>query len=311
MRELEQKDVGDTEGDLAEVRRQKSDMKVVNTLAQELKMVAECVPLQEKENEDVKMQDDERHECVPLQEKENEDVKMQDDERHDESGDVKKVLGDCDEQKDGSMAHVKDGEQSDGSVPEREIHSRQVIARLKRALNTNSGHPGMKEMIQVLKNGRASELAIQEARRIHCGICAEYVQLKLPREAVLRQVLDFNERVGLDILSLPHWGDVARSVTCLNMVCRGTLFQMIIPLWSGMMVMDLRRAYREGWQRWARNPKQIVIDPAEENLHDIFLDTLELNSVEAEVTAAESPWQAGFAEVSGRAFKLVFKKFWT
>ena len=63
--------MGDTEGDLAEVRRQKSDMKVVNTLAQELKMVAEGVPLQEKENEDVKMQDDERH---------------------DESGDVKRMV---------------------------------------------------------------------------------------------------------------------------------------------------------------------------------------------------------------------------
>ena len=163
-------------------------------------------------------------------------------------------------------------------MPEREIHSRQVIARVKRALrklHTNLGHPGIKEMIQVLKHGRASEVAIQEARRIHCGICAEYVQLKLPREAVLRKVLDFNERVGLDTLRLPHWGDVARSVKCLNMVCRGTLFQMIIPLWSGTTVMDLRRAYREGWQRWARNPKQIVIDPAEENLHDIFLDTLE------------------------------------
>ena len=83
---------------------------------------------------------------------------------------------------------------------------------------------------------------------------------------------------------------------------------MIIPLWSGTTVMDLRRAYREGWQRWARNPKLIVIDPAEENWHDIFPDTLELNSVETQVTAAESPWQAGIAQVNGRAFKLVFKK---
>ena len=37
---------------------------------------------------------------------------------------------------------------------------------------------------------------------MHCDICAENVQPKLPRPAIPRQVLDFNERVGLDILSL-------------------------------------------------------------------------------------------------------------
>ena len=39
-----------------------------------------------------------------------------------------------------------------------------------------------------------------------CGdVCAENVQPKLPRPAVPRQVLDSNERHGLDILSLLHW----------------------------------------------------------------------------------------------------------
>ena len=33
-----------------------------------------------------------------------------------------------------------------------------------------------------------------------------------------------------------------------------------------------------------------------------------MNSVETEVTAAESPWQAGITEANGRAFKMVFKK---
>ena len=52
----------------------------------------------------------------------------------------------------------------------------------------------------------------------------------------------------------------------------------------------------------------MVLDPAGENLHDIFLDRLELNSVETEITAAESPWQAGIIEANDRAFKMVFKK---
>ena len=127
---------------------------------------------------------------------------------------------------------------------------------------------------------------------MRCDVCAENVQPKLPRFAVRRQVLDFSERLGFDILSLPHWKGFTKSVKCLNIVCHGTLFQMIIPLWSGTTALDLREAYREGWQRWARDPKQVVLDPAGENLHDIFLDPLELNSVEA----------------NDRAFKMVFQE---
>ena len=106
---------------------------------------------------------------------------------------------------------------------------------------------------------------------MRCDVCAETVQPKLPRNAVPREVLDFNERLCLDIVSLLHWEGFTKSVKCLNIVCHGTVFQMIIPLWSGTIALDLRQAYREGWQRWARDPKQVVLDPIGGNLHGIFL----------------------------------------
>ena len=52
-------------------------------------------------------------------------------------------------------------------VAEQEGHSKQDPERVKKALtkkiHTNLGHPGEKEMVRVLKHGRASELAIQKA----------------------------------------------------------------------------------------------------------------------------------------------------
>ena len=269
----------DMEVDLAEVRWQESDVEMLNVFARDLETAVECLPAEEDEDEDVSMGGDEHHvgsdfeEAVPMEE----------------------------------------GGEHDEAAPEGEVHSRRDVERVKRALrklHTNFGYQGVKEMVRVLKHGWASELALREARRMHCDACAENVQPKLPRLAIPRHVLVFNERVGLDILSLPYWSDATRSVKCLNTVCHGTLFQMIIPLWSWTTALDVRRAYREGWQRCARDPKQVVLDPASENLHDIFLDPLELNSVETEVTATESPWQAGITEAIRRAFKMVFKKCW-
>ena len=229
-----------------------------------------------------------------------------------EEEDVKDTEMPGDEHRDGSEGEeqepMEDGEQRDGSVAEHAGHSKRDLERVKKALmklHVNLGHPGVKELIRVLKHGRTSEFAIQDARRMRCDVKAENVQPKLPRPAVPCQVLDFNERLGLDIWSLLHWEGFTKSVKCLNIVCHCTLFQMIITLWSGTTALDLRQAYREGWQRWARDPKQVVLDPAGD---DIFLDPLELNSAETEIIAAESPWQAGITEANGRAIKMVFKK---
>ena len=57
----------------------------------------------------------------------------------------------------------------------------------------------------------------------------------------------------------------------------------------GTTASVLRQAYREGWQRPARDPEQDILAPSGENLHDIFLDLPELNAVETEVTAVGSP----------------------
>ena len=132
-------------------------------------------------------------ECLPAEEDDAEDIEKPGDELRDGS--------EGEEQEP-----MEDGEQRDGSVAEHAGHSKRDLERVKKALmklHVNLGHPGVKELIRVLKHGRASELAIQEARRMRCDVCAENVQPKLPRPAVPRQVLDFNERQGLNILSLP------------------------------------------------------------------------------------------------------------
>ena len=145
--------------------------------------------------------------------------------------DVEDIEVPGDELRDGSEGEeqepMEDGEQRDGSVAEHAGHSKRDLERVKKALmkfHVNLSHLGVKELIRVLKHGRASELAIKEARRMRCDVCAENVQPKLPRPAVSRQVLDFNERLGLDILSLPHREGFTKSVKCLNIVCHGTLF---------------------------------------------------------------------------------------
>ena len=134
-----------------------------------------------------------------------------------------------------SRSRWRTGEQRDGSVTEHAGHSKRDLEREKKALmelHTNWGHPGVKEKVRVLKDGRTSELAIQEARRKRCDVCAENVQLKLPRPAVPPAWFGHFESTLL--------GRFHKICECLNIVCHGTLFQTIIRLWSGTTALGLR-----------------------------------------------------------------------
>ena len=121
-------------------------------------------------------------------------------------------------------------------------------------------------------------------------------------------MLDFNERIGLDILSLSHWRDAARSVKCLNhCVSRDPVSDdHTTVVWSDGLGHEAgapRRLAAIG----TRSQNKLSLT-AEENLHGNFLDPFQLNSVETEVIAAKLPWQAGITEANGRAFELVLGK---
>ena len=133
------------------------------------------------------------------------------------------------EERDRSMAHVVGCEQRDGSVPE-------VVKRVKKALRKFLFYLRQSEadvMMCGLIYDCASKLAIKKIRRMCCDIYAVNMQLELLRSAVSLHVMDYNEHIGLVILSLLHWRDAARSASCLDLVChRGPIpFDHAAELW--------------------------------------------------------------------------------
>ena len=135
--------------------------------------------------------------------------------RH-EYDDEKKVSMEGGEQRDRSMAHVVGCEQCEGSVPK-------VVKRVKKALRKfflfNLRQSEADVMMCGLIYDCASKLAIKKIRRMCCDIFTVSMQIELLRSAVSRQVMDYNEHIGLVILSLLHWRDAARSASCLDLVC--------------------------------------------------------------------------------------------
>ena len=89
-------------------------------------------------------------------------------------------------------------------------------------------------------------------------------------------------------------------------MCHEDLFPTIMLLSSGATVVEMRPVCREGWTQWTHDHKRVVVGTAEENLHDIFLHSLELNPVKTVEKATELFWPAEIMETNGGAFKLIF-----
>lgn len=83
--------------------------------------------------------------------------------------------------------------------------------------------------------------------------------------------------------------------------------QVCIPMWKGIEVKHVRKAYRRFWKRWAGSPEAVVSDGGSE-FGAAWTDHLAGDGAEHCVTAAYAPWQNGACERLGGAWKVAFAK---
>ena len=93
----------------------------------------------------------------------------------------------------------------------------------------------------------------------------------------------------------------------LNIVDLATRFQVCVPLWHGVEVKHVRKAYRRYWKRWAGVPKVVVSDGGPE-FGTGWTDHLASDGSEHSLTAAYAPWQNGVCERLGGSWQVSFEK---
>lgn len=123
------------------------------------------------------------------------------------------------------------------------------------------GHPHRDRFYRILKMGGANDAVLGLAKMFVCAQCQEDSRPKPWRRAAPPRELAFNELVGIDTLTLKHH-DV--SIRCLNIICWGTRYQMIIPL-AGNTAAHVRAAYRT-WVKLFGPPRVVKPDMGKEFL---------------------------------------------
>ena len=181
-----------------------------------------------------------------------------------------------------------------------ESHVRESIRRA----HQNLGHPSVERFCMMLKHAGASEQAIKYAREYKCPVCEGHQGLKAPKVSKVRRTFEFNAGVCCDTFDLEVLG---KKVSFLSMICEGTCFHVVAPLWAGRNAEETRRAYRRSWKGIFGAPKRLFSDNGSE-FEGPFQEGLWLDGTTDERSAGFSPWQNGFCERHGGTWKSMYMK---
>jgi hypothetical protein len=183
---------------------------------------------------------------------------------------------------------------------------KKIDVAIKR-LHENLGHPRNNDLMRILRNGDASILAVARAKVFECSICQNRVKPKPANPASANRIAEFNQRVAVDVKSLPGWKPLQK-VKALNIIDIGSSFQIMAPLFEGDTAVEMRQQYNEKWRNWAGTPYEVLVDAAQANLADAFAGALEDDGTSMLPIAGQAQWQNGKCEVHGDWWGRIFQK---
>ena len=164
-----------------------------------------------------------------------------------------------------------------------------------RQLHNNLGHPDAAKFMSYLKQGGASEDILRAAKDF--GISGRAAS-RHPRN------LSFNHRVGVDLVT---WRNKkGADFHFLHFIGEATLFHLGAERSQG--AEEAIKTFEDLWVNWAGYPAEISVDPGSEFTSDAFAAKMQEAKIRAHMSAADSHWQLGRAEVHGCTIKRMLSR---
>eukprot|EP00435_Cladocopium_sp_Y103_P032161 s399_g8.t1 len=177
--------------------------------------------------------------------------------------------------------------------------SAQQQADLKR-LHHNLGHPDPARFQRMLEAQGADQSVIAGAQDMQCDVCLEtQPKPKLPHPSSIHDDLDFNDIVGADGA---YWtSNLGQTYHFMHFIDEGTLFHL--GKVSGRTTEEQISTFEQVWLHWAGPCKTLYLDPAGEYISPLWNQHLQGENIRVVMTAGDSHWQIGRAEIHGKIVK--------
>ena len=142
----------------------------------------------------------------------------------------------------------------------KEDDDKKLCETIRRA-HQNLGHPGTERFVEMLRVAGASQKALEHAKRYKCSICEAQQGSKVQKVSKVRKTYEFNVGVCCDTFELEIGN---RKIHGFSVICEGTNYHVVVPLWKGKTAEETRRAYRRCWKSPFGAPVRLFTDGGSE-----------------------------------------------
>ena len=161
-------------------------------------------------------------------------------------------------------------------------------AKALRRLHQNLGHPSPEDLARHLKLSGAREDMVKAAKQLRCATCARHPRPYPRRPAKTMRSMDFNQEVGVDIISLYTPGK--KKISAMSVVDYGSGYHLVRRI-EGKKSADYVKTFTEMWLSWAGVAQRIVVDQ-ERGLTKDFADEMERKGACLHYVAGQAHWQS-------------------
>ena len=170
----------------------------------------------------------------------------------------------------------------------------------------NLGHPSAEKLSTILRQQGFRPEVVKAAAEMRCSICESNAEPKHARPSVLRDDLDFNDRISIDGFSWTN--SQGKTFHVLHVIDWATSFHVscIAP---SRTTDDVIQNLITMWFQWAGSPSELLVDAASELNSQEFMQFVQSHNIKLTTISPEAHFQNGKSERHGAILESMLSKF--
>ena len=173
-------------------------------------------------------------------------------------------------------------------------------------VHRNMGHPSPERLMHLLRQQGFRSECIDAVSDMRCSTCEMTSKPKCSRPAVIKDPLDFNDKIAIDWLKWTNKAGLGFHI--LHIIDMGTSYHTacVAPRRTSQ---DAIQNITTTWLQWAGAPNEMIVDSATELNSDEFMDFLQRHNIRCTTIVPEGHWQNGRSERHGAILESMLEKF--
>lgn len=170
----------------------------------------------------------------------------------------------------------------------------------------NLGHPSAEKLSTIMRQEGFRSEVVRAAAEMRCSVCESTAEPKHARPSVLRDDLDFNDRISIDGF---RWtNSQGKSFHVYHVIDWATSFH-ISCVAPSRTSEDIINSLINMWFQWAGSPSELIVDAASEFNSQEFMQFVQAHNIRLTTISPEAHFQNSKSERHGAILQKMLSKF--